>query len=143
MELKIVEKTRIDKYLWAIRFYKTRSLASEEIGKGRIKINGQVAKASRDVKAGDTIELLRTGLITTLEVLQVSEQRGSAPLAQALYSETADSIAAREKAQDVRRFTHEPAAAISQGRPTKRDRRTLDEARGGSPSWNDRWSAEV
>jgi ribosome-associated heat shock protein Hsp15 len=143
MELKIVEKTRIDKYLWAIRFYKTRSLASEEIGKGRIKINGQVAKASRDVKAGDTIELLRTGLITTLEVLQVSEQRGSAPLAQALYAETAESIAAREKAQDIRRFTHEPAAAISQGRPTKRDRRTLDEARGGSPSWNDRWSAEV
>jgi ribosome-associated heat shock protein Hsp15 len=143
MELKIVEKTRIDKYLWAIRFYKTRSLASEEIGKGRIKINGQVAKASRDVKAGDTIELLRTGLITTLEVLQVSEQRGSALLAQALYAETADSIAAREKAQDIRRFTHEPAAAISQGRPTKRDRRSLDEARDGSPSWNDRWSAEV
>jgi ribosome-associated heat shock protein Hsp15 len=143
MELKIVEKTRIDKYLWAIRFYKTRSLASEEIGKGRIKINGQVAKASRDVKAGDTIELLRTGLITTLEVLQVSEQRGSAPLAQALYAETTESIAAREKAQDIRRFTHEPAAAISQGRPTKRDRRSLDEARGGSPSWNDRWRAEV
>jgi ribosome-associated heat shock protein Hsp15 len=143
MELKIVEKTRIDKYLWAIRFYKTRSLAAEEIGKGRIKINGQVAKASRDVKAGDTIELLRTGLTTTLEVLQVSEQRGSAPLAQALYVETAESIAAREKAQEIRRFTHEPAAAISQGRPTKRDRRSLDEARGGSSSWNDRWSAEA
>jgi ribosome-associated heat shock protein Hsp15 len=143
MELKIVEKTRIDKYLWAIRLYKTRSLASEEIGKGRIKINGQVAKASRDVKAGDTIELLRAGLVTTLEVLQVSEQRGSAPLAQALYLETPESIAAREKAQDIRRFTHEPAAAIAQGRPTKRDRRSLDEARSGSPSWNDRWSAEV
>lgn len=143
MELKIVEKTRIDKYLWAIRFYKTRSLASEEIGKGRIKINGQVAKASRDVKAGDTIELLRAGLVTTLEVLQVSEQRGSAPLAQALYAETAESIAAREKAQETRRFTHEPAMTISQGRPTKRDRRTLDEARGGTASWNDRWSAEV
>jgi ribosome-associated heat shock protein Hsp15 len=143
MELKIVEKTRIDKYLWAARFYKTRSLASEEIGKGRIKINGQVAKASRDVKAGDTIELLRTGLVTVLEVLQVSEQRGSAPLAQALYAETAESIAAREKAQEIRRFTHEPATAISQGRPTKRDRRSLDEARSGSPSWNDRWSAEI
>jgi ribosome-associated heat shock protein Hsp15 len=143
MELKIVEKTRIDKYLWAARFYKTRSLAAEEIGKGRIKVNGQVAKASRDVKAGDTIELLRTGLITTLEVLQVSEQRGSAPLAQALYAETAESIAAREKAQEIRRFTHEPATAIQQGRPTKRDRRSLDEARSGAPSWNDRWSAEI
>jgi ribosome-associated heat shock protein Hsp15 len=143
MELKIVEKTRIDKYLWAARFYKTRSLAAEEIGKSRIKINGQVAKASRDVKAGDTIELLRTGLVTVLEVLQVSEQRGSAPLAQALYAEAAESIAAREKAQEIRRFTHEPASAISQGRPTKRDRRSLDEARSGSPSWNDRWSAEI
>jgi ribosome-associated heat shock protein Hsp15 len=143
MELKIVEKTRIDKYLWAARFYKTRSLAAEEIGKGRIKINGQVAKASRDIKAGDTIELLRTGIITTLEVLQVSEQRGSAPLAQALYAETAESIAAREKMQELRRFTHEPATAITQGRPTKRDRRSLEEARSGSPSWNDRWSAEI
>lgn len=143
MELKIVEKTRIDKYLWAARFYKTRSLAAEEIGKGRIKLNGQVAKASRDVKAGDTIELLRTGLITTLEVLQVSEQRGSAPLAQALYAETAASITAREKAQEIRRFTHEPATAISHGRPTKRDRRSLDEAKNTSPSWNDRWSAEM
>jgi ribosome-associated heat shock protein Hsp15 len=143
MELKIVEKTRIDKYLWAARFYKTRSLAAEEIGKGRIKLNGQVAKASRDVKAGDTIELLRTGLITTLEVLQVSEQRGAAPLAQALYAETAASITAREKAQEIRRFTHEPATAIAQGRPTKRDRRSLDEAKNTSPSWNDRWSAEM
>lgn len=143
MELKIVESTRIDKYLWAARFYKTRSLAAEEIGKGRIKINGQVVKASRDVKPGDQIELLRTGLITVIDVLQVSEQRGGAPQAQTLYRETAESIAAREKAQDIRRFTHEPAAAISQGRPTKRDRRSLDEARGGSPQWNDRWSAEV
>jgi ribosome-associated heat shock protein Hsp15 len=143
MELKIVETTRIDKFLWAARFYKTRSLAAEEIGKGRIKINGQVVKASRDVRAGDTVELLRTGLVTAIEVLQVSEQRGPAPQAQALYRETLDSIAAREKAQDMRRFTHEPATAITQGRPTKRDRRSLEEARSGSPSWNDRWSAEI
>jgi ribosome-associated heat shock protein Hsp15 len=143
MELKIVDSTRIDKYLWAARFYKTRSLAAEEIGKGRIKINGQVAKASKDVKAGDMLELLRSGLVTALRVISVSEQRGSAPLAQALYEETSESIAAREKAQDMRRFTHEPAAAIEQGRPTKRDRRTLEQARKGSGDWNDRWSAEV
>lgn len=143
MELKIVEKTRIDKYLWATRFYKTRSLASEELGKGRIKINGQVAKASRDVKAGDQIDLLRTGLVTVIDVLQVSEQRGGAPQAQTLYQETPESIAARDKAQDIRRFTHEPATTISQGRPTKRDRRSLEQARSGSPQWNDRWSAEV
>lgn len=143
MELKIVESTRIDKYLWAARFYKTRSLATDEINKGRIKLGGQVAKASRMVKAGDQIELLRTALVTVIDVLQVSEQRGGAPQAQSLYCETAESIAAREKAQDVRRFTHEPAAAMTQGRPTKRDRRSLEEARGGSSGWNDRWSAEV
>ncbi len=143
MELKIVESCRVDKYLWATRFYKTRSLAAEDIGKGRIKVNGQVAKASRDVKAGDTLELLRSGLVTELKVLQISEQRGPAPLAQTLYEETPESVAAREKAQDVRRFTHEPAAAIEQGRPTKRDRRTLEQARSGGGDWNDRWSAEV
>jgi ribosome-associated heat shock protein Hsp15 len=143
MELKIVESARIDKYLWATRFYKTRGLAADDIGKGRIKINGQVVKASKDVKAGDQIELLRTGLVTVIDVLQVSEQRGPAPLAQSLYRETPESIAAREKAQDIRRYTHEPAASIAQGRPTKRDRRSLDEARGGSAQWNDRWSAQV
>ncbi len=142
MELKIVESCRVDKYLWATRFYKTRSLAAEDIGKGRIKVNGQVAKASRDVKAGDTLELLRSGLVTELKVLQISEQRGPAPLAQALYEETPESIAAREKAQDIRRFTHEPATSIEQGRPTKRDRRTLEQARSGSAQWNNRWSAE-
>ena len=143
MELKIVESCRIDKFLWAARFYKTRGLAAEEIGKGRIKLNGQVCKASRDVKAGDMLEMLREGLMTAVKVLAVSEQRGPAPQAQALYEETAESIAARQKAQDVRRFTHEPAASIEQGRPTKRDRRTLEQARSGSAQWNDRWSAEV
>jgi ribosome-associated heat shock protein Hsp15 len=143
MELKIVEKTRLDKFLWAARFYKTRSLAAEEIGKGRVKINGQVAKASRDVKAGDMLELLRDALMTTVEVRQVSQQRGSAALAQALTQETPQSIAAREKAQALRRFTHEPAAAMAQGRPTKRERRMLDLARSNPPSWNERWSAEI
>jgi ribosome-associated heat shock protein Hsp15 len=143
MELSIVESTRIDKYLWACRFYKTRSLAAEEIGKGRIKINGAVVKASREVKVGDQIELLRSGLITVIDALQISEQRGPAPLAQALYRETEASIAAREKAAEIRRFTKEPAVSLSQGRPTKRDRRALDQARGGSADWNDRWSAEI
>jgi ribosome-associated heat shock protein Hsp15 len=143
MELKIVESCRIDKFLWAARFYKTRSLAADDIGKGRIKLNGQVCKASRDVKAGDTLAMLREGLMTAVKVLAVSEQRGPAPQAQALYEETAQSIAARQKAQDQRRFTHEPAASIEQGRPTKRDRRTLEHARSGSAQWNDRWSAEV
>lgn len=143
MDLKIVESTRLDKYLWAARFFKTRSLAAEEIGKGRVKLGGQVAKASREVKAGDMLEILRDGLLTTVHVRAVSEQRGPAPLAQALYEETPQSIEARQKAKDLRRFTHEPATSISQGRPTKRDRRHLDEARSGSADWNDRWSAGI
>jgi ribosome-associated heat shock protein Hsp15 len=142
MELKIVETCRIDKFLWAARFYKTRGLAAEEIGKGRVKINGMAAKASREVKAGDRLEMLRDSLLTVVDIQAVSEQRGPAPLAQALYRETTESIAAREKAQDIRRFTREPAATITQGRPTKRDRRTLEQAKGGA-DWNDRWSAGI
>jgi ribosome-associated heat shock protein Hsp15 len=143
MQLTIVESTRIDKYLWACRFYKTRSVAADEIGKSRIKINGAVVKASREVKVNDQVEMLRSGLITVIDVLQVSDQRGPAPLAQTLYRETEASIAAREKAAEIRRFTKEPAMALPQGRPTKRDRRALDEAKRSAPGWNDRWSAEI
>lgn len=145
MQLNILDSTRIDKFLWAARLFKTRSLAAEEIGKGRIKINDQVVKASREVKAGDHINILRQGLVTRIEVLQVSDQRGPAPLAQTLYRETPESIAARDKAAEMRRLHREPALAIHQGRPTKRDRRDLQRARDEQPSanWNDRWSAEI
>jgi ribosome-associated heat shock protein Hsp15 len=145
MQLTILDSTRIDKYLWAARFFKTRSLAAEEIGKGRIKINDVVVKASREVKAGDQIDILRQGLITRLEVLQVSDQRGPAPLAQTLYRETPESIAAREQSAEMRKLHREPALAINQGRPTKRDRRDLQRAQDGQSgaSWNDRWSAQL
>jgi ribosome-associated heat shock protein Hsp15 len=145
MQLNILDSTRIDKFLWAARFFKTRSLAAEEIGKGRIKINDQVVKASREVKAGDHIDILRQGLVTRIEVLLVSDQRGPAPLAQSLYRETPESIAAREQASDMRRLHREPALAINQGRPTKRDRRDLQRAQDGQSGarWNDRWTAEI
>jgi ribosome-associated heat shock protein Hsp15 len=143
MELKIVPVCRIDKFLWAIRFYKTRSLASEDIGKGRIKINGIVAKASRDVHAGDRIDMLREGLTCSVEVVQVSEQRGSSPQAHTLYNETEQSIASREAAQTQRRLHPEPALTIEQGRPTKRQRRDLDRAKQGGSGWGDRWSASM
>jgi ribosome-associated heat shock protein Hsp15 len=87
MELKIVPSTRIDKFLWAARFYKTRSLAVDDIGKGRIKINGQAVKAAREVRAGDSVDILRDGITCSFEVLQVSEQRGPAVQAHALYRE--------------------------------------------------------
>jgi ribosome-associated heat shock protein Hsp15 len=142
MDLKIIASTRIDKFLWAARFYKTRSLATDDIGKGRVKINGQLVKASRDVRAGDTIALQREGVTCTFDVLQISEQRGGAPQAQTLYQETPASVAAQLAAKEQRRLQPEPALAIQQGRPTKRQRRDLDEAKNNS-GWGDRWSASI
>jgi len=133
--------TRIDKWLWAARFYKTRSLASEEIDKGRVAINGQDVKPARDVKVGDTVSMRREGLTRTVRVLGLSDVRGPAPVAQQLYEETAESLAERQQALDQRRFAREPALAIEHGRPTKRGRRDLDEAQ--RAGWGDRWSASI
>jgi ribosome-associated heat shock protein Hsp15 len=131
---------RIDKWLWAARFFKTRSLATDEINKGRIQVNGLVAKPSREVKAEDTV-LIRQGDITrTLVVLALSQVRGPAPVAQALYQETPDSLTLREKLTEQRKLAREPALSIEHGRPTKRDRRELQRA---GHNWNDRWSASV
>ncbi|MCO5111562.1 MAG: RNA-binding S4 domain-containing protein [Burkholderiaceae bacterium] len=130
---------RIDKWLWCARFYKTRSLAAEEIAKGRITVNGLAAKASREVRSGDTV-VLRQGSVQRIVVVRaLSGMRGPAPVAQQLYEETAESIALREKAQELRRLAPEPAAALHEGRPTKRDRRDIDRAR----DWGSRWSASV
>ena len=130
---------RIDKWLWCARFYKTRSLAADEIAKGRIVFNGHVVKASREVRPGDTV-VLRQGVVQrTVVVRALSGMRGPAPVAQQLYEETAESIALREKAQELRRLAPEPAAALHEGRPTKRDRRDIDRAR----DWGSRWSASI
>jgi ribosome-associated heat shock protein Hsp15 len=129
------DRLRVDKWLWAARFYKTRGLAADEIDKGRVSVNGQVAKASREVKAGDLV-LMRQGPVhRTVQVLGISSSRGPAPVAQALYAETTDSIAARQRATEARRQGTEPAHTIEQGRPTKRDRRQLVD-------WQ-RWSVSV
>ncbi|HEY8360593.1 MAG TPA: RNA-binding S4 domain-containing protein [Ramlibacter sp.] len=134
-----MERLRIDKWLWAARFYKTRTLASDEIDKGRVAINGQDVKPAREVKVGDTVALRREGLTRTVVVKGISAMRGPAPVAQLLYEETAESVAERARAAEQRRFSPEPAHAIEHGRPTKRGRRDLDQAQG----WGDRWSASV
>lgn len=126
---------RLDKWLWAARFYKTRSLATDEIGKGRIQVNDQSAKPSRDVRVGDMVELRQGPLVRSVRVTGVSDTRGPAPVAQLLYEETPDSIATREKAQRDRKLNADPAHALEDGRPTKKDRRELAE-------WH-RWSASV
>ncbi|TXI64184.1 MAG: RNA-binding S4 domain-containing protein [Limnohabitans sp.] len=131
----MVDNLRIDKWLWAARFYKTRSLAAEEIGKNRVQINGQDAKASREVKPGDRVRLRQGQVAREVVVRGISAMRGPAPVAQQLYEETPESIQAREAVAQQRRVAAEPALSIEQGRPTKRDRRQMDKA------WNDRWSA--
>ena len=132
-----MEKIRIDKWLWAARFYKTRSLATDDIGKGRITVNDQEAKPSREVKAGDMVVMRQGPFTRTVMVRGVSDKRGSAPIAQQLYEETADSIKLRALAAEQRRFGTEPAQSLEHGRPTKRDRRDLQK------NWDDRWSASV
>ena len=133
--MSLDDRVRLDKWLWAARFYKTRGLATDEIGKGRITVNDQVAKPSRELKPGDRLTLRHGAVTRTVLVLGLSAARGPAPVAQALYEETADSIAAREKAAEQRRLGAEPAQAIDQGRPTKRERRKLAD-------WQ-RWSASA
>jgi len=132
---------RIDKWLWAARFFKTRSLACDEIDKGRVQVNGATAKPAREVKAGDSVQL-RNGVITrTVTVLGVSDKRGPAPQAALLYQETEASVQQRQQAAEQRRLAPEPALTLSQGRPTKRDRRDADKLRGDA--WGNRWSASL
>ncbi len=127
------ERVRLDKWLWVARFFKTRGLSADEIDKGRVEVNGQAAKASRELRPGDKVELRQGPVTRTLIVKGLSLQRGPASVAQALFEETPESIALREKAAQERRSGAEPALALEQGRPTKRDRRQLAD-------WN-RWSA--
>ena len=127
-------RCRLDKWLWAARFFKTRSLAMEAIDRGRIGVAGQAAKPSREVHVDDEIEIREPGGLTrTVRVLGLSDVRGPAPVAQQLYAETPASRSAREAALNLRRMGIEPALAHTMGRPTKRDRRELAD-------W-DRWSA--
>jgi len=134
-----MERLRLDKWLWAARFHKTRSLACEEIDKGRVLVNGGVAKPARELKVGDSV-LLRSGPVSrTVTVLALSDKRGPAPVAALLYQETEDSLRQRQQAAEQRRLAPEPALSLSQGRPTKRDRRATEQLR--QHDWDERWSA--
>ena len=132
-----MDKTRIDKWLWAARFFKTRSLATEAVNRGHVQIDKHDIKPARDVRAGDVLTIWQAKLPRTVVVMGISEQRGSAPVAQQLYVETSESLEQRAKAAEQRRLSPEPALAMEHGRPTKRDRRDLEK------TWDDRWSASV
>jgi ribosome-associated heat shock protein Hsp15 len=116
--------TRIDKWLWAARFYKTREQASKALDIGRITSNGQRAKPSREVRPGDTLHIKNEAGEFEIEVLALSEQRGSAAIAQTLYRETPASIEQRKKAAEERKLLGPLADAYS-ARPTKKDRRLI------------------
>lgn len=137
-------KVRLDKWLWAARFYKTRSLSAEAIDKGRVSVNGANAKPGREVRIGDRIELRSGPVLRVIDVRALSGVRGPAPVAALLYTETAESVALRQAAAERKRLAPEPADSIAQGRPSKRDRRELDAWRNTPPAdWNDRWSASI
>src|SRR5689334_15092659 len=105
MKTGTVESVRLDKWLWAARFFKTRSLATQEIDKGRVQVNGQVAKPARELHPGDLLELRQGPLLRAFRVVALSQVRGPAPVAQALYEETPESIARRDEAARQRRET--------------------------------------
>jgi len=116
--------TRIDKWLWAARFFKTRELASKACEMSRVTSNGQRAKPAREVRVGDLLNIRNEAAEWEIEVLALSQQRGAAAIAQSLYRETEASIELRRKAAEERRLLG-PIASIPAGRPSKRDRRLI------------------
>ena len=126
-----METVRIDKWLWAARFFKTRALASKACDIGRILVNGAEAKPSRDVRVGDRLEVRNEGGIFQVEVLALSLQRGSSSVAHGMYQEGEGSVAARLKVIAERKAMQE-FAPLPERRPSKRDRRKIIQFRGGS-----------
>ncbi len=122
-------KVRLDKWLWAARFFKTRALAAEAIDTGRIEVNGERAKRARLVQAGDTIRVRRPPFEHVVRVTATAEQRGSAAVAATLYQETEASSKAREALADQMRAIG-PSAFRDQGRPSKKERRDIERWRG-------------
>ena len=117
---------RLDKWLWAARFYKTRSLAQQAVVAGRVQLNGDRTKPAHEVKAGDMVIVRVADWQWEVQVKALAERRGPAPEARQLYDETAASRAERKRRSDLRRWGAEPAATLK-GRPTKRDRRRLED----------------
>ena len=116
---------RLDKWLWAARFFKTRSLAQQAIAGGKVQLNGERIKPAHEVKPGDAVEVRVGDYRWNVIVRGLSERRGPAEQARKLYDETAESAAERQRRLDLRRLSPEPGLE-RKGRPTKRDRRLLE-----------------
>jgi ribosome-associated heat shock protein Hsp15 len=124
-----MERVRIDKWLWAARFFKTRSLAARACELGRVSANGQHVKPARDVGTGDRLRVKNESGEFEIDVLGLSDMRGPAPIAQTLYRETEESRALRAKIAEARR-TEPRLETDREGRPSKRDRRKINRLRG-------------
>jgi ribosome-associated heat shock protein Hsp15 len=120
------ERVRIDRWLWAARFYKTRSLATEAVNGGKVEVNGERAKPARLIRVGDAVRVRQPPLEWQLVVRGLADRRGPAAVAQGLYEETAESGATRQRVQAQLRVVQPLFVYEEKGRPTKKDRRMLD-----------------
>ncbi len=124
-------RVRLDKWLWAARFFKTRRLATEAIAGGHVHLDGQRVKPSRPVRVGDRLEIRKGEVRFEIDVLALSERRGPASKAAKLYRETPESLARREREREARRLVAQAPAPAR--RPDKRARRRLRDVKGGRP----------
>lgn len=122
-----MDNVRIDKWLWAARFFKTRSLATDAVDTGKVRLEGERIKPARTVKLGDKLGIDNGADTWEVLVLGISDVRGGAPVARTLYEETGESVSRREHEAEARKLYREPGTTIK-GRPTKRDRRAISKA---------------
>jgi ribosome-associated heat shock protein Hsp15 len=124
----MTETVRVDKWLWAARFFKTRAAATEAVVGGRVRVNGERVKPAKHVRPADIVEVKVGEADWTITVLEVAEKRGSARVAAGLFEETAESMAQRKRSAEERRLSR-PAGAAGGPRPTKQDRRRIQALR--------------
>lgn len=122
-----MEKVRVDRWLWAARFFKTRSLASKAVSGGKVHVNGQRVKAARLLVVGDVLQINRFEVEFVVTVLGLADKRGPAKVARTLYEESPESEAARESQRDEKRLQRMSAPKMPDQRPSKRDRRLIRE----------------
>ena len=128
-----MDAIRVDKWLWAARFFKTRALAHDAVAGGHVRVNGERVKAARDVRPNDALEVRTGDFVRTVVILAVTERRGPAKVAATLYEETAESRAERARRAEERRVESAFGGFRARGRPTKLDRRRTDALRGRRP----------
>ena len=132
-----MEDVRVDKWLWAARFFRTRRAAAEAVLGGRVHVNAVRVKPSKTLRVGDTVAMTIGAVKRTVEVAALTDKRGSAAVAAGLYTETPESVSAREQEALARRLARPPGADLG-ARPTKLDRRRLEALRRAQRRWRPR-----